>query len=126
MRNYLLVAKALADESRIRILKLLGEEELCVCQIMTVIGLSQSTISKHLSILKTAGLVDDRKEGIWVFYHLCDEEISEYNQPILELIKGWLNRDRRVVADREKLKEVKQIDIKELCSKRTILKGVDT
>ena len=117
MRNYLLVTKALADESRIRILKLLEDGGLCVCQIMAVIGLSQSTISKHLSILKTAGLVDDRKEGIWIYYHLCQDKISEYNLPMLKLINNWLKEDKKVKEDRKKLTEIKRIDIKELCSK---------
>ena len=117
MRDYLLVTKALADESRVRILKLLEDGGLCVCQIMAVIGLSQSTISKHLAILKTAGLVEDRKDGIWVYYHICMDRISDFNQPLLKLINGWMNEDKKIVKDRKKLKAVKQIDIKKLCNK---------
>jgi len=117
MRDYLLVTKALADESRVRILKLLEDGGLCVCQIMAVIGLSQSTISKHLAILKTAGLVEDRKDGIWVYYHICKDRISDFNQPLLKLINGWMNEDKKIVKDKRKLKSVKKIDIKKLCNR---------
>lgn len=117
MRDYLLVTKALADETRIRILKLLEGGGLYVCQIMAVIGLSQSTISKHLAILKTAGLVEDRKAGIWVSYSLCADRIIDYNQTFVNLLKNWLNEDKKIRTDREKLEKIKQIDIKELCKK---------
>ena len=120
MRDYLLVTKAISDESRVRILKLLENGELCVCQIMTVIGLGQSTISKHLSILKTAGLVDDRKDGLWVYYHLCGDKINEYNQVFIKHIGEWLRDDKKIASDRKKWEEVKQIDIKVLCKSKGV------
>jgi len=104
MRDYLLVTKALANESRIRILKLLETGRLCVSHICDVIGLRQSTVSKHLFTLRTAGLVDDQKDGIWVYYRLCDERINDYNLVFLELIRCWLNGDKKILADKEKLK----------------------
>jgi len=64
--------KALSDETRLNIVGLLGIRELCVCEIMVALGLTQSTTSHHLMILKNAGVVDDRKEGKWVFYRLAD------------------------------------------------------
>lgn len=57
------VAKAVADPSRVRILKLLEGGELCVCQITTVVDLAPATVSKHLAALKTAGLVQQRRDG---------------------------------------------------------------
>ena len=122
MRDYLLVTKAVSDESRVRILKLLENGELCVCQIMAVIGLGQSTISKHLAILKTAGLVDDRKDGLWVYYHLCRDEVSEYNQVLLKHIGDWLNEDKKITSDRKKWAEAKQIDIKVLCKNKGVVR----
>lgn len=117
LRDYLLVTKAMADESRIRILKLLEKDELCVCQIMAVIGLSQSTISKHLAILKTAGLVEDRKDGLWVYYKWNTDAITPYSDKALTNIRSWLGDDKKLIADQKKLDEVKKVDLKVLCSK---------
>jgi len=64
--------KALADETRLRILRLLEVREMCVCEIMVALDLTQPTASHHLGILENAGLVNDRKEGKWVFYSLAD------------------------------------------------------
>ena len=60
--------KALADETRVRILKLLEVREMCVCEVMVALDLTQPTASHHLGILENAGLVKNRKEGQWVFY----------------------------------------------------------
>lgn len=64
------IAKALGDASRLRILKLLEGGEVCVCHITEVLGLAPATVSKHLSLLKAAGLVRARKDGRWVHYRL--------------------------------------------------------
>lgn len=64
--------KALADETRIKILNLLEVREMCVCEIMVALDLTQPTASHHLGLLENAGLVRDRKEGKWVFYSLVD------------------------------------------------------
>ena len=69
--------KALADETRLRILKLLEVREMCVCEVMVALGLTQPTASHHLGILENAGLVKDRKEGKWVFYRIADQELIE-------------------------------------------------
>lgn len=60
--------RAVGEPTRLRILKSLDAGELCVCNIVSLVGLSQPTVSRHLSILKTAGLVEERKEGRWTFY----------------------------------------------------------
>ena len=117
MRNYLLATKALADETRTRILKLLENGEMCVCQIMAVIGLKQSTISKHLSILKNAGLVEDRKDGLWVYNRLAEEFINPHADSLLKFLKEWLKDDRIILTDSARWDEVKQIDINQLCKK---------
>ena len=69
--------KALADETRLRILKLLVVREICVCEIMVALGLTQPTASHHLGILENMGLVKDRKEGQWVFYSIADPQLIE-------------------------------------------------
>jgi DNA-binding transcriptional ArsR family regulator len=69
------VFKALADETRLRILSLLTTREMCVCEVMVALGLTQPTASHHLGILETVGLVKHRKEGKWVFYRLPDPSL---------------------------------------------------
>lgn len=67
--------KALTDETRLRILALLGQGELCVCDLVAVLQLPQSTVSRHLALLKNAGWVTDRRQGIWMYYCLADKGI---------------------------------------------------
>lgn len=69
--------KALADETRVRIVKLLEVREMCVCEVTVALGLTQPTASHHLGILENAGLVNDRKEGKWVFYSIADPKLIE-------------------------------------------------
>ncbi len=67
--------RALADETRLRVLRMLEVREMCVCEVMFALGLTQPTASHHLGILESAGLVKDRKDGKWVFYSLADPEL---------------------------------------------------
>jgi len=69
--------KALSDETRLRIVKLLELREMCVCEVMVALGLTQPTASHHLGLLENAGLVKDRKEGKWVFYSIADPKLIE-------------------------------------------------
>ena len=71
------IFKALADDTRLRILKLLEIREMCVCEVMVALDLTQPTASHHLGLLENAGLVKARKEGKWVFYHVANRELSE-------------------------------------------------
>ena len=75
MRQTIHLLKALTDETRLRILALLGQGELCVCDLIAVLRLPQSTVSRHLAVLKNAGWVTDRRQGIWMYYRLTDEVI---------------------------------------------------
>ena len=69
--------KALADEPRLRMLKLLELRELCVCEVMVALDLTQPTASYHLGILEGVRLVEERKDGKWVFYRVVDRELIE-------------------------------------------------
>ena len=71
--------KALSDETRLRILGLLSGGELCVCDLMAVLELPQSTVSRHLAYLRNTGLVEDRRQGVWMNYRLAlpDSELRE-------------------------------------------------
>ena len=70
MHNEARLFKALADETRLRILALLLEGELCVCEIMAALDLPQSTVSRHLAYLRNSGWVKDRRQGVWMYYSL--------------------------------------------------------
>ncbi len=70
--------KALADETRLRILRLLEVREMCVCEVMVALDLTQPTASHHLGLLENVGLVRNRKEGRWVFYSIVNPELVEY------------------------------------------------
>jgi len=72
MDNDLAVFKACADATRLRILFLLTERELCVCELVAVLDMPQGKISRHLAIMKQADLLTDRRDGIWVYYALVD------------------------------------------------------
>ena len=116
MRDLELVLKAAGDPTRTRILKLLESGGLCVCQAQAVLGLAPSTVSKHLTILKIAGLVEDRRDGKWIEYALTDESRNPHAKPVLDLLRGTLDRDPAVTADRKRLREIKAIPLTELCA----------
>lgn len=115
MREFMAITKALADENRVRVLLALQGGELCVCQITELFGLAASTISKHLSILYQAGLVDSRKDGRWIYYSLPAKEASA---PVREAIR-WVARslaaDSRAAEDAALLKKILAMDPVELC-----------
>lgn len=97
--------KALSDETRLRILALLEEGELCVCDLMAVLDLPQSTVSRHLAYLRNAGLVVDRRHGVWMFYSLAGEGCA-FEQELRQLLAARLaqlpqaQKDRRELASR--------------------------
>ena len=78
MSEYAEIFKALSEETRLTILSmLLNHGELCVCDVEAVLQISQSKASRHLRYLKNAGLVDDRREGVWVYYKIAEKSDSE-------------------------------------------------
>lgn len=96
------VFKALADKNRVRILKLLEQKPLCVCELKAVIRISQSTISKHLKKLVEAGLVEASQDGLWTNYQLKKQD--KYCKRLLADLAKWLNDDKEIIDDRKKLK----------------------
>ncbi|RLB04300.1 MAG: ArsR family transcriptional regulator [Deltaproteobacteria bacterium] len=105
------IFKALSDETRLRILKLLEEGEVCVCELMQVLEMPQSTISRHMNILKRAGLVRGRRKGKWVHYRLQAADFNPYARPLLELIDGLLEDNEAVKRDREALKRAVKMSL---------------
>ncbi|OAN49249.1 transcriptional regulator [Paramagnetospirillum marisnigri] len=109
------VAKAVADPSRVRILKLLESGELCVCQITTVLELAPATVSKHLAALKTAGLVQQRRDGKWVYYRLAERDFNAYARCFLDLLGASLKDDPTTAEDRRVLALVNAVPVQVLC-----------
>lgn len=103
MESHVELAKAVADTTRLRILKLLEGRELCVCQIHPVIGGPLSGLSRHLNVLRTAGLLESRREGKWIFYRQNFDGASAPARQVLGLVAGWLNDDEQTANDREAL-----------------------
>jgi len=103
MRYLVKIFKALSDTNRIRILKMLQVRPLCVCEISSVLGLANSTVSKHLSILKDTDFITDRKENKWVIYSLNKTTIENYVRDLLPLMMEWLPNDSIVRRDVEKV-----------------------
>jgi ArsR family transcriptional regulator len=106
MRATLRITKALSDIQRLRILMMLRAGELCVCQIIEVLGLAPSTVSKHLSVLSEADLVTSRKEGRWAHYRLPQGEMLKVMKPVMRWIGESLEGDATIGNDEKKLKEV--------------------
>ncbi len=110
MEDLLGVFKALSEETRLRIVKLLEAGELCVCDIVAALGLVQPKVSFHLSVLKEAGLIKDRKEGRWIHYRLDDSDVFKrfLILTVLERLPGGtLAEDKRRLDAFLKAKESK-------------------
>ncbi len=120
MREFLAVTNALADESRLRLLMSLNGRELCVCKLVDIIGLSDSTVSKHMSLLKQAGLVETRKRGRWVYYRLADQESSPLVQQALDLARTHLAGSKIILSDVDRLAEILSRDDGLQCQQDTV------
>ncbi len=94
MKTFIRVMKALSDPNRVRVLKLLQAGELCVCEIQKVLGLAQSTASKHMKLLEDSGLVERKRQKNWIIYSLANESNNEYAPILLEKLNEWLSDDR--------------------------------
>jgi len=115
LRDVLNITKALADENRARVLLFLRAGELCVCQIVEMLGLAPSTVSKHLNILHQAGLVESRKEGRWVYYRLPGREAAACVRGVIRWLLVSLGDDRRIAQDAKMVKAVCRMSLDELC-----------
>lgn len=105
MKNITDLFKAMAHQTRLRILCLLFDGEVCVCKIMEILDLPQSTASRHLAILKNADLVVDRREGPWVHYSLAKEH-SAITDQLLEVLEEHLPHTTEGAKDRQVLSNI--------------------
>ncbi len=119
MRDFLAITKALADENRLRALCALGEGELCVCQIVGLLGLAPSTVSKHMSVLHQARLVDSRKEGRWIYYRLAGDDAPESARRAIAWVSCSLAASREIRNDAKDLKRILKVDPEQLCRRQS-------
>jgi len=104
MRDFVKLFKALSDETRIRILKVLLERECCVCEVMQALDITQSRASRNLGILEDAGFVKSRRDGLWIVYSIDERRMNSYAAPLIELLRSSLVNEETVLRDRERLK----------------------
>ena len=112
MKQLTKVMKALSDPNRVKIIKLLQQKVMCVCELQGALGIAQPSVSKHLKILEEAGLVDYRKEGLWVNYYLADGKSSPYAASLLGNLRHWLNEEPEVS---DLIRTVPYLNREELC-----------
>ncbi len=103
--------KLLADPTRLRILMLLSRKELCVCQIMGVLGVSQPLISRNLNLMSGAGLLSERREGKLVFYSM-NRKMPADARKIIGSVREVLKSDRTLAADLESLQDCEEFQKK--------------
>jgi DNA-binding transcriptional ArsR family regulator len=109
--------KALADANRLRIVAALNGRELCLCQIVELLGLATSTVSRHTSILQQARLVHSRKEGRWTYFRL-DEDAPSVAHEATALVVRALKSDAGARQDAKRLREILRLDPEVLCRRQ--------
>ncbi|MGA2243907.1 MAG: metalloregulator ArsR/SmtB family transcription factor [Verrucomicrobiota bacterium] len=118
MKAFISITKALADETRVRILMALRDGELCVCQITELFGLAPSTVSKHLAILFQAGLVESRKADRWVFYRLPGRAGSRTVRAATAWMTQAIEEEPQISADTKRIRQILKTDLAEICQRQ--------
>jgi len=107
MREKINVFKVLSEPNRVRILMMLLQKPLCVCEITSILGLSTATVSKHLSFLRNSGFIEDEKEGKWINYKIAKKIENPIIKSIIVSLPEWFADEKQI---REDLKNVKIAD----------------
>ena len=101
-KEIITIAKALSDESRLRIMMCLEGSTLCLCQLSEALGLAPSTVSQHVGVLKSAGLIDVRQEGRWHYYRWAASPASDCLRDAMSWVRSYASKDPRTEADTAK------------------------
>jgi ArsR family transcriptional regulator len=115
MKDFIRVMKALSDSNRVKIVKMLQHRLMCVCELQDALNIAQSSVSKHLKILEEAGLVEYRKDGLWVNYHVTDGQKSPFASSIMGNLRHWLEDEPEI---EELIKKLPHIRREELCCRK--------
>lgn len=111
-----MVLKAASDRTRIRIIKLLqNADELCVCEIISALDMRQAAVSRALSVLRNAGIVNAERKGLWMYYSLNLNGKPDFFTGLSSLLKKRLNNDPVIKKDRAKLKDALKHNNKKAC-----------
>lgn len=103
MEDIMKVLRALCDETRLRMLMLIEREELCVCEVMYILNMHQSRVSRHLNILRDAGLAKARRQGTWMYY--SSSTSTPHCFRVVEALRNWLKDTDIVKSDLIRLEE---------------------
>ena len=114
MKAFIKVMKALSDPNRVKIIKLLQQKMMCVCELRGALEIAQPTVSKHLKVLEEAGLVEYRKDGLWVDYYLAIGRNSPYAASLLGNLQHWLEQDPEI---RDLIAKIPLLNREELCKR---------
>jgi len=117
MNEFMSVCKSLSDQNRVRVLMALNGRELCVCQIIALLGLAPSTVSKHMSILRNAKLVESRKEGLWMHYRLPNKPSPQIRKAV-EWVYGSLGNNKTAKKDSVQLKKILKMNLGDICKRQ--------
>lgn len=109
MQNLIKAAKALSDETRLRILNILLERECCVCEVMQALDISQSRASRNLGILDDAGFLKARRDGVWIVYAIDWSTSNRYTATLARLVKDSLISNEILEKDRARLRHAQRI-----------------
>ncbi|MEW5896049.1 MAG: metalloregulator ArsR/SmtB family transcription factor [Candidatus Omnitrophota bacterium] len=104
------IIKASADINRVRILKMLKDKKMCVCEIAAVLAITQPSVSRHLKKLKDAGFIESENEGLWTNYFLCPQ--NPFAVTVIEKLDSWIGTDKTITDDQ---KAVRKADRGRLC-----------
>jgi ArsR family transcriptional regulator len=103
--DFVLFFSALADRTRLRLLNLIGDREVCVCFFVEILGTNQPKVSRHLAYLRRAGIVSARRDGKWMHYRLAEPANPVASRMLGEVLE-WLRSDSRMQADCAKLEDM--------------------
>ena len=103
MRDFVKLFKALSDEIRIRILKVLLERECCVCEVMQALNISKSRASRNLGTLEDAGFIKSKRDGPLIVYSVDRKELNNYATSLIELLRGSLVDEEIILQDKQRL-----------------------
>ena len=109
MEDLIKSMKALSDETRLRILKVLLDRECCVCEIMQALDISQSRASRNLGILEDAGFLKAKRDGLWIVYSIDWQTANRYATSLGKLLRDSLVSSEILEKDKERLKHTKRI-----------------
>ncbi len=109
MRGLVKAAKAISDETRLRILNLLLARECCVCEVMQVLNISQTRASRNLNLLYDAGFLRVRREGLWAYFSVDRSGLKDYLSLFLDAVAAGLTNNKTASDDLERLQKAMRL-----------------